>query len=614
MKPLVMNRRTPANGLRIEPPPPPPPLTAHANGHEVKGPRFQEVPLEVPAEWARFFADGAETPLEKTMRLALEAAGTDEEGFKKLPKREQNAFLAQAAGDQRPEAIAAAVQAQEGFRLIPHARLERSPTNREEFDEAKLVETTESIREHGVIEPLIVRPITYEMRDFTGGKFMLVRVCGDTVTEGLQVNIPTEEVIAELAHATATRPAFEIVAGERRWICAGRAKLAEVPCIVRVLNDRAALMLQLVENLQREDLRPLDEARAYQRMRDAGFTMAEIEKASSKKDATIYAKIALLKLPPEAKEALAQEKISASQAQLVTSIGDESAQRGFLREIMKPRQDWQHGKQIEVKVSFDEAKALADKIKEELKKEADWQEKTADYTTKGYKVLTLKQSEACFNYGSLKAGYVGVNDQCDLDPEGRPWKALLGAHAPTVIVAKASDYGATQGPRLLYARKAAEKALVLAGHKVATAAEKTESKEAARKREEEERKAREAAKLAADAEKIGQVVAAAEAKEINADGWRLIIRELQENAVAEQIIQRRGLALDPKQPEWKRHGLALDAFVAKADGRKLRGLVIELLLWDYDGANDEALAAAAKVYGVKFQTPRKATPARKGAK
>ncbi len=115
-------------------------------------------------------------------------------------------------------------------RSIPLAQLRPNPGQpRKTLDEEALAELVESIRSRGVIQPLVVRPAPGD-----GG-------------------------------------AFEIVVGERRFLAAGRAGLAAVPCIVRTLDDREAFILSVAENVARDDLNPIDEAVAYRRMLDDGF-------------------------------------------------------------------------------------------------------------------------------------------------------------------------------------------------------------------------------------------------------------------------------------------------------------------------------------------------------
>src|SRR5690606_36348096 len=110
--------------------------------------------------------------------------------------------------------------------MVPVDRVRPNPYQpRVEMDDAALAELTESIRAHGVLEPVIVRP------------------AGD---------------------------GYELVVGERRWRAAQRAGLSSIPAVVRQLTDQEAAVLALVENLQRENLNPIEEALAYQRLTELG--------------------------------------------------------------------------------------------------------------------------------------------------------------------------------------------------------------------------------------------------------------------------------------------------------------------------------------------------------
>lgn len=143
---------------------------------------------------------------------------------------------------------------------------------RRTFDEETLIELAASIAKQGVVQPLIVRPAE-------GG--------------------------------------FEIVAGERRYRAAQRAGLDTVPAIVRQLDDRQTLEMAIVENLQREDLTPLDEARAYRRLLDFGLTQEEVAQAVGRSRPAVANTLRLLSLPAAALEALEQGRISAGHARAV---------------------------------------------------------------------------------------------------------------------------------------------------------------------------------------------------------------------------------------------------------------------------------------------------------
>ena len=151
--------------------------------------------------------------------------------------------------------------------LEPNAKQPR--TN---FDEAALEELTASIREKGVLQPLLVRP---------RGK------------------------------------RFEIVAGERRWRAAQRAGLETVPVVIRELTDRETLEIALIENLQREDLGALEEAKAYNQLLELGTTQDEVAKAVGKARSTISNSLRLLQLTRDAQLALEDGSINAAHARAI---------------------------------------------------------------------------------------------------------------------------------------------------------------------------------------------------------------------------------------------------------------------------------------------------------
>ncbi|WP_161882270.1 ParB/RepB/Spo0J family partition protein [Deinococcus alpinitundrae] len=146
---------------------------------------------------------------------------------------------------------------------------------RQVFVPESLAELAQSIRDKGVLQPLLVRP--------RGER-------------------------------------FEIVAGERRWRAAQLAGLSEVPVIIRDLADRDALEIAIVENLQREDLGPLEEARAYQTLLDQGHNQEGVAKAVGKGRSTVANALRLLSLPPEALSALENGEISAGHARAVLAL------------------------------------------------------------------------------------------------------------------------------------------------------------------------------------------------------------------------------------------------------------------------------------------------------
>lgn len=165
---------------------------------------------------------------------------------------------------------------------------------RKDFDDASISELTSSIREKGIIQPLVVRQ--------TG------------------------------------RSGYEIIAGERRWRAAQRAGLTRIPVIVKEASDREALELALIENLQREDLNPIEEAAAYsQLIEDFGLTHEDVSNRIGKERSTITNQLRLLKLSEEAKRALIEGEITAGHARAILSIESESGSSEVLNAIRKQK-------------------------------------------------------------------------------------------------------------------------------------------------------------------------------------------------------------------------------------------------------------------------------------
>jgi len=162
---------------------------------------------------------------------------------------------------------------------------------RHHFDEAKLVELADSIRVHGVIVPLVVRPRS-------GGGYFLI-------------------------------------AGERRWRAAQRAGLHEIPVVVQDVEESVALERALVENLQRADLGPLEEASAYQRLVDEyGLSHEEIARRIGKDRSTVANAIRLLKLPPPVRQLVEDDRLSMGHARALLGLEDPAAIERAARDVV----------------------------------------------------------------------------------------------------------------------------------------------------------------------------------------------------------------------------------------------------------------------------------------
>ena len=155
---------------------------------------------------------------------------------------------------------------------------------RKEFDSEALSELADSISQHGVLQPLLLRPM------MTGG--------------------------------------YRIVAGERRWRAARMAGLTEVPAVIREMSDAEEMLFALIENLQREDLTPLEEARGYRTLIEAqDFTQEEVSQAVGKSRPAITNALRLLNLPEDIQEMLERGEITAGHARTLLSFKTEEGMR-----------------------------------------------------------------------------------------------------------------------------------------------------------------------------------------------------------------------------------------------------------------------------------------------
>lgn len=159
------------------------------------------------------------------------------------------------------------------------------------FDEAKLEELAQSIRTTGIIQPLLVRPV--------GGR-------------------------------------YELVAGERRWRAAQIAGLPRVPAIVREIPEDRLLEFALVENIQRQELNPIEEANAYKRLIESlGLTQEEVAKRVGRDRTFITNYLRVLKLPTEIQSLLEAEKISFGHARALLAVQEPVMQRRLAQKIVK---------------------------------------------------------------------------------------------------------------------------------------------------------------------------------------------------------------------------------------------------------------------------------------
>jgi len=161
---------------------------------------------------------------------------------------------------------------------------------RQRFSDSSIGELADSIREKGILQPLLVRR---------------------------------------------TRDGFELIAGERRWRAAQRLGLDQIPVIVHDASDSESLEMALIENIQREDLNPLEEARAYRRLTDEfHHTHDDIAKRVGKDRSTIANTVRLLQLPEEIQANIEAGLLSAGHARALLTVGVQTAKVKLAREIV----------------------------------------------------------------------------------------------------------------------------------------------------------------------------------------------------------------------------------------------------------------------------------------
>lgn len=168
-------------------------------------------------------------------------------------------------------------------RLVPIEHVFRNPNNpRRAFDKSELEELAASIRKHGIVQPVVVR--------------------------------------------TMAEDTLEIIAGERRWRAAQLAGLVEIPVLIRDVDDRTALEIAIVENVQRSDLNPLDEALGYEQLiAQYSYTQNDLGEVIGKSRSHVANSLRLLKLPDSVRQMLAAGTLSAGHARAIVSTSDPEA-------------------------------------------------------------------------------------------------------------------------------------------------------------------------------------------------------------------------------------------------------------------------------------------------
>ena len=172
-------------------------------------------------------------------------------------------------------------------RIVPNTQQPRKY-----FNEEALNELADSIRAHGLIQPIIVQPLPDNL--------------------------------------------FQLIAGERRWRAAQKAGLMKLPAVVRDSTSDASLEIALIENLQREDLNPIEEAQAYEKLIvEFGLTQEEVARRVGKNRVTITNMLRLLRLPPEVQQWISEDRLTTGHAKALLSLSDLSSILDVARKIIQ---------------------------------------------------------------------------------------------------------------------------------------------------------------------------------------------------------------------------------------------------------------------------------------
>ena len=178
-----------------------------------------------------------------------------------------------------------------------HAQIREVPTNRIlpnpaqprlSYEEESLVELADSIREHGVLQPILVRPV------------------------GSQ---------------------FELIAGERRWRASRMAQRDSIPAIVVEFDDETALEVSIIENLQREDVSPLEEAAMFRKMTDLGYSLRQLAQKIGKDKGYVENRIRLAEAPAEIRELVSLRKDTLSHAYELMKVKDERTRKRLAKKV-----------------------------------------------------------------------------------------------------------------------------------------------------------------------------------------------------------------------------------------------------------------------------------------
>jgi ParB/RepB/Spo0J family partition protein len=483
---------------------------------------------------------------------------------------------------------------------IPVEQLSESPDNpRKLFGD--MTDLTASIAKSGVLQPILARPL-----------------------------------------GSRNGAAYEIVFGHRRFRAAKAAGQSMVPVMVRELEDLEALEMQLVENAQREDIHPLEEAEGYRILHEThDCTIDAIAAKVGKSVSSVYARMKLNGLCPEAKEAFYAGQLTPSTALIVARIPSAKLQVEALKAIggdehldaMSAREASEHvqqkfmlrlaeapfnttavnlvkgvgacttcpkrtGNQADLFADVKSADVCTDLDCFGKKRDAEWKRRAAQAKETEQTVIEGKEAKKLFPHGgylTYDTGFVELDVPNGSDPKRRTWRQLLKKALPETTLVRDSEGGIHELVKETAAKSAAKKA----GHNfdVNPPGGLSKQEKEARKKEDERRMRARADAVKARQAVLEQIAEAVGKKKPSIELWRKLVLSLFKSNwydAGEDVLARRGIPLDHEHP------------IAHSSDKLLAGLVeemdhTELLVLIFEGAalEDPAfLAEAAEAYGI----------------
>ncbi|NIR31688.1 MAG: ParB/RepB/Spo0J family partition protein [Gammaproteobacteria bacterium] len=496
------------------------------------------------------------------------------------------------------------------------AQLFESPTNpRKIIDKEADAELEQSVSEHGILQALLVRP---------------------------RSEVETKD----------GQPAYEVVIGSRRLRIASKLKLPKVPVTIREMTDDQVVEAQLVENLQRKDIHPLDEADGYRRLvEERGLAVTDVAAKVGRPSGYVYQRMKLCALGKAGRKAFLAGELTAATALIVARVPDAKRQAKAVEAVT--RVDWRGdrpsareasrivqqdfmlrladapfktddaelvdkagpcttcpkrtGCQPELFDDVDSDDLCTDSACYQAKVEAHWAGLQALAKDKGWPVVTKKaELKKLFPYGDFLASsapYIDLDGRCPEDPKSRKYRTLLGKGCERTLAM-------APGGKVfeLFPKKGLTKALKDRGHdfKAASAGGGTAGASAGTASKDEAKKAKAARALRERTVQtaVGEVVARVERRKPTLKFWRALAESAVKMALdyGGELCERRGWTDDKATDDHAKKVLA------KMSEGELRGVVFEALLppevfWRgaSSGGSSPELKALCKEYGVDLK-------------